>query len=804
MDKTVNWGSFVKPLDFNQLYGPLASIKKLVTFKPDLHGIDFYCETSKWGEDIPIHLRMDVISDNVIRVRMRQNQLKEITSEMLVNKSFPKPSFHVVDNDQSLLLRTKSLMIEIIREPWQIKVFDLQKCADAFFVQQIHDKCYGPAFEVPPIGFSEIDGKLSVHESIRVHPGEAFYGFGEHFSSINKWGQTINSWAVDSGNVSSKRSYKNIPFLISSQGYGIFVHSSSPMQFQMGSESSISYSFHVLDDQLDYFLIYGPKFSQVIKQYCDLTGYAPVPPKWSFGLWISRCGYKNQTEVEDIVRKFRELKLPCDVISLDPWWMGNGPWSTYEWDRNSFPKPEEMMGWLKRHGIRTCLWIHPYIPKNTKLYHDSKEKGFLVKKPDGTPSPVIEPFSGEELFAIDFTNNKANRWFQEKIKSLLQNGVSVFKTDFGEQAPVDAIYSDQRTGIEAHNIYPLLYNKTVFVVTEKHHGRGLVWGRSGYAGSQRYPIQWGGDSYACFDQMACQLQGLLSYSMSGVPFCSHDVGGFDFPPQSFYDENQENTPLDPELYVRWLQFGVFSSHLRAHGKQAREPWAYGDEALEIARKYLSLRYRLLPYIFSQAVKSCKTGLPMVRPMVLEYQEDLNTRNLDQQYMFGDAFLVAPVITKKNRIDVYLPKGIWIDFWSKEIVEGGGWITVNNDLEFLPLWVKGGSVIPLGPEMLYVGQKELDPLTLEFYPPFKSISMAIHDEGKKPINLESKYDFQTINIELSPTPGLVEIVLFDKISEKTFVDSTKVKIDHMVNGTSIKTNGKSGVILYIELEKNNDH
>jgi alpha-D-xyloside xylohydrolase len=259
-----------------------------------------------------------------------------------------------------------------------MRVFDAEGDQQAlpFFSEQCFDRAYGPHYEVPPPGFDEdAEGRLTVRETVAVTPGEAFYGSGERFTVLEKWGQELVLWATDSGNVSSPRSYKNVPFLTSTAGYGLFVHASHPMVFRMGSESSISYSIHVDAHYLDYFLIYGPGLKQILKRYAGLTGHAPIPPKWTFGFWLSRCGYRNREEVETVVREMRRRDLPCDVLSLDPWWMGGGPYSTYEWDTDAFPEPAAMMQGLRDQGVRTCLWINPYVPAGTQAYEEDRSVG---------------------------------------------------------------------------------------------------------------------------------------------------------------------------------------------------------------------------------------------------------------------------------------------------------------------------------------------------------------------------------------------------------------------------------------------
>ncbi len=338
----------------------------------------------------------------------------------------------------------------------------------------------------------------------------------------------------------------------------------------------------------------------------------------------------------------------------------------------------------------------------------------------------------------------------------------------------------------------------MFELTRQYFGRGLTWGRSAYAGSQRYPVQWGGDSYSSLDQMHTQLLGLLSYGLSGVPFCSHDVGGFDYPPEAFDQERQEDYPLDPVVYARWLQFGVFSSHVRAHGKQPREPWAYGPQVEAIAHRYLTLRYRLLPYIYSEAVRCSETGLPMVRPLVLEYQDDRNTWNIGHEYLFGESFLVAPVTSRDGRLSVYLPAGTWIDYWTKTPVEGGRWINMQAPLEVLPLWVKAGSIIPMGPAMDYVDQKPCDPLTLELYAPEAEGCYTIFDEDRPAISVRYERRHDRLQVQVDPAPGDVELVLYGFPARSARANGQPVACEMIEHGVRVRCDGTKGAVLDLEL------
>src|SRR5438034_1992113 len=415
----------------------------------------------------------------------------------------------------------------------------------------------------------------------------------------------------------------------------------------------------------------------------------------------------------------RQGRVPCDVLHLDPYWMRHheGHHGDLEWDELAFPDPKGMIAELKALGFRLSLWESPYVPLDSQMRAEGEQKGFLLKTKTMSPSPSGSGHGGglalvhgfaKPSAAVDFSNPDAVDWFKAKNRRLLEMGVAVIKTDFAEDMPGDATPHDGTSAEQLHNVYPLLYQRAVFEATKEVHGYGLIWGRSGYAGSQRYPVHWGGDPGCTFDDMAASLRGALSWILSGAAFASFDMGGF-FGIPTLTD------PPSPELYVRWSQMGLLFSHARAHGHTApREPWAYGEPALSIFRKYAQLRYRLLPYLYA-AARRAPDGLPLVRPLVYDHPADPTTHHVDDEYFLGPDLLVAPMFKPRGSRNVYLPDGGWYDYWTDRRFDGPRWIRYDADLETLPLFVRAGAVLAMGPELQFANERSWDPLTFQVYP-----------------------------------------------------------------------------------------
>jgi alpha-D-xyloside xylohydrolase len=718
-------------------------------FERTSSGVRFRAETDA---GTPVEVGLDFVTPEVVRLRMSPEELGPAHSHILVQEEWESIPFLVSEAPDRLELSTRFLHLSVARDPWAISVFDGDGdliCREGSERTPVPSTEYREIPLMTDLGFSRDpeSGRVSVHEAFGVAHDESLYGLGEQFARINRVGQRFELWATDSFGTAHYTTYKNVPFLWSTRGYGLFVNTTARITFDVATISLLTYGFTYQAAELDIFLIYVPEPAAIMSRYCDLCGYAPVPPRWSFGLWMSRCGYQNRDEVEQVAEELRAHDIPCDVIHIDPWWMGDpANWCGLQWDEERFSDPAGMIQKLREQGLRICLWEHPYVTEDALIFDQGRQRGYFVKDEDGEPYMVR---AWEEtvppVAVVDFTNLEAVVWWQSLHRPLLGQGVAVFKTDFGEAAPEEGIYDSGMSGEEVHNLYPLLYNRAVFEVTEEMTGRGLVWGRSGWAGSQRYPTCWGGDPLADFPYMVNQLRAALSMGLSGIPFYSHDIGGFAGQP-------------DPELYVRWAQFGLFSSHSRCHGTTPREPWEFGEEAEAIFRRYAKLRYRLLPYIYCAAVQASKTGLPLVRALVFEYADGPNVHHLDSEYLFGDSFLVAPVLEQgARRRMVYLPSGAWVDYWSREIHEGPRWLNYPAPLDVLPLFVRRDAIIPMGPEVDHADQAIGASLTLDIYPASGG-HIIIYDEDTPPVEVAYTVDESSLRLtiigEFSAPPVVV--------------------------------------------------
>ncbi|MEU0147940.1 alpha-xylosidase [Streptomyces sp. NPDC006288] len=535
--------------------------------------------------------------------------------------------------------------------------------------------------------------------------GETVHGLGERFTPYVKNGQVVDMWQADGG-TSSEQAYKNIPFYLSSRGYGVFVNHPGKVSFEVGSEAVGQVQFSVEDQTLEYFVIAGPTPKDVLARYTALSGRPALPPAWSFGLWLTTSFTTSYDEatVTSFVDGMAERGIPLSVFHFDCFWMREYQWCDFEWDPAVFPDPEGMIARLKDKGLKICVWINPYIGQRSALYEEGAREGYFVLTPEGDIWQWDKWQAGMAL--VDFTNPAATAWFQGKLKGLLDQGVDGFKTDFGERIPTDVVWHDGSDPERMHNYYAHLYNKAVFELLEKERGQGeaVLFARSAAAGSQQFPVHWGGDCWSSFEAMAESLRGGLSLSLSGFGFWSHDIGGF------------EGTP-DPAVFKRWLAFGLLSSHSRLHGSSSyRVPWEFGDEAVDVARQFTRLKHRLMPYLYAAAVETHRTGVPMMRPLLLEFPDDPTARVADRQYLLGPDLMVAPVFSEDGSVEYYVPEGTWTHLLTGETVTGPAWRRETHGFDSLPLLVRQGAVLALGADESRPDGAWLDGLELRVFAP----------------------------------------------------------------------------------------
>jgi len=661
----------------------------------NLHGV-----TSRGVE---VHISISAIAPGVVRVRLmptsaRNRQVRlarpvSIAPEARVESLAPG----------CVRLAADGLTVEANLDPFRLSFVDAM--GRVLLAQDPRPADVTGRMSAPPFGISSDDGRVvATHDTFVCEPDEHFYGFGEKFTNLDKRGQWLEMWNYDAHGVNSERAYKNVPFFISSRGYGMVVDSTSPVRFDMAASNHATFSVIAPDDALEYYVIAGADPLEIIRRYSDLVGHPILPPKWAFGLWVSSGFTADSAEATvQRARELREHQIASDVLHLDCYWQKWGCWSDLEWDADVFPDPERMLRDIKALGFRVCLWINPYIGIQSQRFAMAAERGWLLRAPSGEPY-VLQLWGGYHppVGILDVTHPEAAAWLVGRLRELLRMGADVFKTDFGEGVPFDAVAHDGATGSELHNLYTLRYNDLVADVTAAETGAaGLVWGRSTYTGGQRHVAQWGGDPNCTFADLASTLRGGLSLSACGHAFWSHDIGGFNGQPT-------------PDLYVRWAQFGMFSPLARLHGTTTRLPWDYGDDVMCRFRELAQLRYRLMPYLYSCAINAVETGEPIMRALPLVYPDDPMFAAADLEYLFGPDLLVAPIYNAEGARPVLFPPGPWIDFWTRELVVGPQTRHVEHGLDRFPLYVRGNALIPTVQPLQSLAQEPWDLVVFDGY------------------------------------------------------------------------------------------
>jgi alpha-D-xyloside xylohydrolase len=627
---------------------------------------------TEYDQDPVLPFSITFVSPRTVRLRFSTHaeMPRDADSIMLAGPVPTDRSWKVEQTADAVTWTSAFGRVKLVKNPWHIEFYDAGRRL-LTRTQNAGD----PATYFTPIPFSFVrrasDLARMTAATFELQHDEKIFGCGESFTRFDKRGQRVNAWTRDAMGVQNELMYKPIPFFLSSNGYGMFVHTSAPVTFDFGKTYDSHNAIYTGDENLDIFVFLGePK--DILSEYTALTGRSPVPPLWSFGFWMSRITYKSEEEVRDVAAKLREHRVPADVIHLDTGWFETDWRSNYQFSKTRFKDPAKMIADLKKQGFRVSLWQYTYFTPKNELYPEIVSKGYAVRNQGGTL-----PF---EDAVLDMSNADAVKWYQSKLAALLKMGVGAVKVDFGEGAPVNGQYASGRSGWYEHNLYPLRYNKAVGDITRETTGENIIWARSAWAGSQRYPLHWGGDAENTDSAMAAELRGGLSFGLSGFTYWSHDVGGF-----------VNKAPRD--LYRRWLAWGVLTSHTRAHGAPPREPWEYDEALTEDFRRALGLKYSLMPYIIAQAKDSSARGYPMLRALFFEYPADPTSWTIDDEYMFGSDLLVAPLMESAAGRRVYLPPGDWIDYQTGKTYAGERWHQITAGEIPVVLLVRNHAAIP---------------------------------------------------------------------------------------------------------------
>ena len=679
---------------------------------------------TEYDNDPDLRLQLSFISPRTVRVTMLTTPIEphdnDADDPMLCGvPPTDRESWQTTETDQAITYSSAYGTIEIRKYPWRIVLRD----AEGKLLTQTRAIGDNDSTQVKLLPFNFIkrgsDNSRSINPVFSLSPGERIYGCGESFTQLNKVGQKVQLFVTDPQGPETPGQYKPIPFYFSNRGYGIFMHTSAPVTCDFGKSYIGAQSLFMGDERMDFFIFFGEP-ADILDQYTDITGKSPMLPLWTFGTWMSRISYFSQEEGLDIAANLRKHRIPADVIHFDTGWFGVDWQCDYQFAADRFADPVGMLKQMREEGFHVCLWQLPYFTPKNRFFNELIEGGMAVRNAAGS-SPY-------EDAVLDLSNPKTVAWYQDKIAGLIHQGVSVIKCDFGEAAPLNGFYYSGRGGLYEHNLYPVRYNRALWEAVRDNSGsqyddgkgQGVIWARSAWAGSQRYPLHWGGDAATTNIGMLGDLRGGLSLGLSGFSFWSHDIGGF-------------VTETPEELYRRWLPFGFLSSHSRAHGAPPTEPWLISEGLTDAFRQSAEMKYRLMPYVYAQAKDCSERGLPMVRALFVEFPHDAGAWLVEDEYMFGSSMLVAPLLESGTGRTVYLPQGRWIDYQSGAVYEGGYRDIEVGDIPCVIL-VRDGSLIPHAPLAQHTGEIDWDSIEYRAYRSMPGLSChgIIYRPGDKEI------------------------------------------------------------------------
>jgi alpha-glucosidase len=680
-----------------------------------------------------------VVTDEIIRVRLAPHGVFLEEFSYAVPKLNQKVSvFSLHENEDEFRVSTNIVNCHISKKDFFISFSDAQSNITSKDAVQMHWE--------ENVQF----GGYYVFCTKVCHEDEAFYGLGDKATDLNLRGKRLKNWNTDaySFNWNQDPLYRSIPFYISLNNgiaHGVFFDNTFKSQFDFGGEDRDKTSFWADGGELQYYYIHGPHMMDVVKRYHSLTGTHPMPPLWALGYHQCRWSYYPEAKVRAVTKGFRDRKIPCDAIYLDIDYMDG--YRCFTWNRKYFPDPKKMVKELAADGFKTVVIIDPGIrvDDNYSVFREGKKNRYFCRRSDDY---FMEGhvWPGRCQFP-DFTNPEVREWWGGLFDELIDIGVAGVWNDMNEPAvfgsgtfPDDVRHQyDGFRGShrKAHNIYGMQMVRATYEGMRKlmKNRRPFTITRAGYSGLQRFASVWTGDNVASWEHLRLGNIQCQRLSMSGVPFCGTDIGGFSGEP-------------DGELFTRWIQLGTFSPFMRAHSAgdtKEREPWSFGEPFTAINRKFIELRYRLLPYLYSTFWEHHRYGFPMLRPVVMQEQDVLSNQARQDEFTYGDKILICPVLEPgQTSRRVYLPKGTWYDFWLNEAVEGGKEVVVKTPLETMPIFIKAGAVIPEYPVMQYVGEKEIEEVKLNVYYTDNAVnSFLFEDYGEtfayeQDIYLEKKF------------------------------------------------------------------
>ena len=655
-------------------------------------------------------LRFQVCSDSVVHVNYSLQRTPEEHPDFLViKKSWPKPGFSLrTDDPKAVILTTPRLKIEVVRENSSVVFYD----SDGHKLTQENTRTLTPV---------EVNGEKTLHSerfTAMWDTQEAFYGLGQHQAGVlNYRGESVDI-SQDNTNIS-------VPLLLSSNGYGIFWNNGSRSRFNNRFVHALYVSSEV-SDSMDYYFLYGPDFDSIIAAYRELTGQAPLFGKWAYGYWQCKNRYDSQQELESVAEKYRQLHIPLDNIVQDWFWwkiMGDPVFN------KNYPDPKDMVDTLHKDHVHLMISVWPFFRPGSPVYDDMDKRGFFIAR---SVSPSFHPV-GQALY--DAFNPEARKYYWKLMNdALFKIGVDAWWLDTTEPETEGLETNILVThkvalgnGARYANEFPLLTTTAVYDGQRSASDRKRVFilSRSGYAGSQRNAAAvWSGDIDPNWETFRRQIPAGLNLSVSGIPYWTTDIGGF-------VSANPDD-PAYRELYIRWFQFGAFCPIFRAHGTRTtnqNEIWSYGPEAQKILVAYDRLRYRLMPYIYSNAWRVTSDGYTLMRPLVMDFRTDVRAQNVSDEFLFGPSILVNPVTEPGTTSrHIYLPDAVWYDFWTGASTRGFRAVDVPAPLDRLPLFVRAGSILPLGPDVEYASEKPADPLEIRVYRGADGEFTLYEDEG----------------------------------------------------------------------------